>query len=432
MAFHATDPPVSVSDFADAAGRSPDDYSFRRYLTAKTTVDDRALHGPTEARLEAELADISATRDRATPVRVLEVGAGVGTTLPRLLARDRLPGRVHYTMLDREAANLDSARERLRAWGDRSDTPVDRSEPDESADDLRLSHDDGIVTVRFETADVFDFVADRAADAPDYDLLLAQAFLDLIDLDEDLPRLLSVVTDGGLVYAPITFDGETVFQPTPADLRDDAVLDLYHATMDAPDRPGSSTTGRELLTALPACGCAILSAGASDWVVYPQHVDGETEVTGGAGVHADHRPDDPTGDESPGDATATDQGGDERSEEPPAPETGGDSPDDSSPAPELPGVTTPDPPVPAVEAAWEPTDDAHYLADEAYFCHHIVHTVESAVADVLAGETSVDPGRADLTRADLQAWAETRHRQIHDGDLLYLAHNLDLLARVRR
>jgi SAM-dependent methyltransferase len=386
-----------VSDSADAAGRSPDDYSFRRYLTAKTTVDDRALHGPTEARLETELADISAARDRATPVRVLEVGAGVGTTLPRLLARDRLPGRVHYTLLDREGENVDSARERLRAWGDRPDTPVDRAEPDDPADDLRLSHDDGIVTVRFVTADVFDFVADHGADAPGYDLLLAQAFLDLIALDVDLPRLLSVVADGGLVYAPITFDGETVFEPTPAALRDDAVLDLYHATMDAPDRPGSSTTGRELLTALPACGCTILSAGASDWVVYPQ-------------------------------------GDDERSEEPPAPETDTDtdSPDASTPASDLPGVTTPDPPVPAVEAAWDQADDAHYLADEAYFCHHIVHTVESAVADVLAGETSVDPGRADLTPADLRAWAETRHRQIHDGDLLYLAHNLDLLARVRR
>jgi predicted O-methyltransferase YrrM len=384
-----------VSDFADAAGRSPDDYSFRRYLTAKTTVDDRALHGPTEARLEAELADVSAARDRATPVRVLEVGAGVGTTLPRLLARDRLPGRVHYTMLDREAENVDSARERLRAWGDRRDTPVDRAEPDDPADDLRLSHDDGIVTVRFVTADAFEFAADRGPDAPGYDLLLAQAFLDLTDLDSDLPRLLSVVTDGGLVYAPITFDGETVFEPTPADLRDDAVLDLYHATMDAPDRPGSSTTGRELLTALPASGCAILSAGASDWVVYPQ-------------------------------------GGDDRSAAPLAPETDADAADAPDAASELPGVTTPDPPVPAVEAEWDPTDDGNYLADEAYFCHHIVHTVESAVAAVLAGETSVDPGRADLTRADLRAWAETRHRQIHDGDLLYLAHNLDLLARVRR
>lgn len=392
-----------MSDSADAAGRSPDDYSFRRYLTAKTTVDDRALHGPTEARLEAELADVSAARDRATPVRVLEVGAGVGTTLPRLLARDRLPGRVHYTMLDREAANVEHARERLRAWGDRPDTPVDRAEPDDPADDLRLSHDDGIVTVRFVTADAFEFAADRGVDAPGYDLLLAQAFLDLIDLDTDLPRLFSVVADGGLVYAPITFDGETVFEPTPADLRDDAVLDLYHATMDAPDRPGSSTTGRELLTALPACGCGILSAGASDWVVYPQ-------------------------------------GGDERPSAPSAPEPDVDSSDADSadstppttaPASDLPGVTTPDPPVPAVEAEWGPTDDAHYLADEAYFCHHIVDTVESAVADVLAGETSVDPGRVDLTRADLRTWAETRHRQIHDGDLLYLAHNLDLLARVQ-
>lgn len=393
-----------MSDFADDDGRSPDDYSFRRYLTAKTTVDDRALHGPTEARLETELADVSAERDRETPVRVLEVGAGVGTTLPRLLARDRLPGRVHYTMLDREAENVEHAHERLRAWGDRPDTPVDLVEADDPADDLRLSHDDGIVTVRFVAADAFEFAADRGADAPDYDLLLAQAFLDLIDLDADLPRLLSVVADGGLVYAPITFDGETVFEPTPADLRDDAVLDLYHATMDAPDRPGSSTTGRELLTALPASGCAILSAGASDWVVYPQDVDDPSEAP-------------------PAPDSAADAAG--------ASTPAADMPDESASPPDLPGVTTPDPPVPAVTAEWEPTGDAHYLADEAYFCHHIVDTVESAVAAVLAGETSVDPARTDLTRDDLRTWAETRHRQLHDGDLLYLAHNLDLLARVR-
>ncbi|MFC5368154.1 class I SAM-dependent methyltransferase [Salinirubrum litoreum] len=402
-----------MSDFADADASSPDDYAFRRYLTAKTTVDDRALHGPTEARLETELADLSAARDRETPVRVLEVGAGVGTTLPRLLARDRLPGRVHYTLLDREAGNVEHARERLRAWGDRADTPVDRAEPDDPADDLRLSHDDGIVTVRFETADAFRFVADRAVDDPAYDLLLAQAFLDLIDLDDDLPRLLSVVADGGLIYAPITFDGETVFEPTPAGLRDEAVLDLYHATMDAPDRPGSSTTGRELLTALPACGCAILSAGASDWLVYPQGGDRPEAVAEGDDASTDKRSADATADQPPQDATELEQGGDERREEPP-----------------VPGVTATE--IPEVETQRPPTDESHYHADEAYFCHHIVNTVESAVAEVLAGETSVDPTSADLTREDLRTWAETRHRQIDAGDLLYLAHNLDLLARVRR
>jgi predicted O-methyltransferase YrrM len=407
-----------VSDLADAAVSSLADYSFRRYLAAKTTVDDRALHGPTEARLEAELADISAGRDRETPVRVLEVGAGVGTTLPRLLVRDRLPGRVHYTMLDRERENVEQAREHLRAWGDRSDTPVDRVEADDPADDLRLSHDDGIVTVRFETADAFRFVAERAADEPAYDLLLAQAVLDLLELDTDLPRLLSVVADGGLIYAPITFDGETVFEPTPGDLRDDAVLDLYHATMDASDRPGSSTTGRELLTALPASGCSILSAGASDWVVYPQSGDRRRAVAEGEGVTDGvvgdaERVEDATTDQPPQDATDPEQGGDERSEEPP-----------------VPGVTATE--IPDVAEQSDTTDESYYLADEAYFCHHIVNTVESAVADVLAGETSVDPTSADLTRADLRTWAETRHRQIESGDLLYLAHNLDLLARVSR
>jgi hypothetical protein len=408
---------------SDATDRTPEEYSFQRYLTAKTTVDDRALHGPTETRLEAELAAVSAARGRETPVRVLEVGAGVGTTLPRLLDRDRLPGRVHYTLLDHGAENVERARERLRAWGDRADTPVDRAEPDDPADDLRLSHDDGIVTVRFETADAFRFVAERA-DAPDYDLLLAQAFLDLIDLDADLSRLLRGVADGGLVYAPISFDGETVFEPTPDGLRDDAVLDLYHATMDAPDRPGSSTTGRALLTALPGCGCPVLSAGGSDWVVYPR---GATAPEPGG----DERREGPPVSESatpPADRSDATTRADDRS----AVTTAGDDRRDTTPtAAELPGVTPPTLRRPEQESPTDSGVDSRYLADEAYFCHHIVNTVESAVGDVLAGETSVDPGRADLTRADLRAWAETRHRQIESGELVYLAHNLDLLARVR-
>jgi hypothetical protein len=329
-----------------ATADRPDAYSFQRYLAAKRTVDDRALHRPTEDRLRRELADCGESGDETDgrdtdPCRVLEVGAGVGSTLTRLLDRNCLPASVDYTLLDSDPANLDAARDRLAAWVEERGATQHGAAPGEDGP-LRLAYDGTTVTVRFVAADAFAFVADRSAGA--YDLLVAQAFLDLFDLAEALPPLLRVVASGGLVYAPITFDGESVFEPTPDDLPDDTVRDAYHATMDAPDRGGSATTGRTLLTALPAHGASLLSAGASDWVVHPDPAGG-------------------------------------------------------------------------------------YPADEAYFCHHIVDTVAGAVGSVLDGDRAVEPP-GGLTHADLDRWVETRHRQVERGELVYVAHGYDVLARV--
>lgn len=64
-----------------------------------------------------------------------------------------------------------------------------------------------------------------------------------------------------------------------------------------------------------------------------------------------------------------------------------------------------------------PTDGG-YPADEAYFLHHIVETI----ADALADDEAVD-------RERLASWARTRHEQVAAADLVYLAHQLDVLAR---
>ena len=76
---------------------TPDSYnSFQRYLAAKVTVDDRALNRPVWERLVAALP-VSEALGR--PLQVLEVGAGIGTMVERLLAW--LPPRgLAYTALD--------------------------------------------------------------------------------------------------------------------------------------------------------------------------------------------------------------------------------------------------------------------------------------------------------------------------------------------
>ncbi|SEO97717.1 hypothetical protein SAMN04487948_109112 [Halogranum amylolyticum] len=293
----------------------PEEFSFRRYLAAKRTVDDRALHRPTLDRLTETVAG----RD---PLAVIEVAAGVGTGLQRLLAWDRLPDRLDYTLLDRDATNVDAARKRLSSWASDVGYAVTRRDGT-----LELARGSESVVIRFETADALAY-----ADQVDgrFDLLVGQAFLDLVDLADGLPALFDLVADGGLAYFPITFDGVTAFSPTPDPELERRVLDAYHATMDAPDRAGGSTTGRELLAAVPEAGGEVVAAGGSDWVVHPP-----------------------------------------------------------------------------------------YPVDEAYFLHHLVDTVAGAVD-------------GDVDDADRRTWAADRHDAVASGELRFLAHNVDVLARVVR
>ncbi|MEM6992433.1 MAG: class I SAM-dependent methyltransferase [Myxococcota bacterium] len=58
-----------------------------------------------------------------------------------------------------------------------------------------------------------------------------------------------------------------------------------------------------------------------------------------------------------------------------------------------------------------------YAGDEAYFLHHIVHTVEE--------ELKSHPELGAM----VQAWGRERHAQVESGALVYIAHQLDFAVR---
>jgi hypothetical protein len=60
-----------------------------------------------------------------------------------------------------------------------------------------------------------------------------------------------------------------------------------------------------------------------------------------------------------------------------------------------------------------------YVGDEAYFLHHILHFIEDELS-----------GHPDLADARLADWVQTRRVQIEAGELVYLTHQLDVLARM--
>jgi hypothetical protein len=305
----------------------PITYSLVRYLDAKKSVDDRALNWQVWQRLVAALP--RATTEQ--PLRILEVGAGIGSMVERLLAGDLLT-HATYTAIDQAPALLADACRRLRQWARERGFQVDESRQGQ----LHVRRAEQHITIETEAIDVAHFMA-REHGRRAWDLLIGQAFLDLVDMPTMLPGLCSLVRPDGLLYFPTTFDGDTAFQPECDPEFDGAIEACYHQAIDRrvlDGKPsGDSRAGRHLFAHFRTAAVDVLAAGGSDWVVF-------------AGANG-------------------------------------------------------------------------YPADEAYFLHDIIHTIDL----VLTGHPHLDAER-------LGAWVAQRHAQIEQGTLVYIAHQLDVLGRM--
>ena len=279
-----------------------DTESFIRYLAAKKSVDDRALN---RRVWHAMISAVRSTAAQQGGPRVLELGGGIGTMVERVIEEDRLrPGS--WTMIDAQPALVAEAHRRLAG---RAPFPVE-----------------------LLAAELHSFLA--SAFRP-FDLVVANAFLDLLDPQLALPPISELGRPGGLFLFSITFDGLTVFEPEIDRELDDRVLEAlspvdgrtYRGRVEIRD----SRCGRHLLTLLPRCGYRIVEAGSSDWIVYPQ---------------------------------------------------GG-----------------------------------RYLADERFFLSCILDFFEESLT-----------ARATLEPAELRRWLRARREQMDAGVLVFLAHQLDVLA----
>ncbi|HEX5298556.1 MAG TPA: class I SAM-dependent methyltransferase [Streptosporangiaceae bacterium] len=224
-------------------------FDYSRYLAAKTTVDDRALN-------RHVLAGLRRLVPAGTP-RVLEVGAGLGTMVARLVDWG-VVGAGEYILLDADRQLLDRSRRWLCDWaaarGLRSDL---------LPDGLRV----GDLRVRLVHAELGGYL--EAAHGELADVLIANAVLDLVDVPAVLPGLLRLLVPGGVYWFTINYDGESIF--VPGHPYDDRVMRAYHRDMDERVRygrpAGDSRTGRRLFRYLRDAGAPALAAGSSDWVV---------------------------------------------------------------------------------------------------------------------------------------------------------------------
>jgi SAM-dependent methyltransferase len=233
--------------------------SYAEYLAAKKTVDDRGLNSGVLAWVTERLHRLPA------PARVIEIGAGLGTMPARLVELGAL-FNARYVLVDSDAELLADARTWLEAWSSQRGLCTQRD-----GDTLIVSGEKTSLALTFQCCDV-DRLLDRAAQRNAYDLLIANAVLDLVDASAAVPRLLGLLAFGGAYWFSVNFDGETIFLPEhPNDLQ---LMRVYHRSMDERVRDGrcagDSRTGRHLFGHLRAAGARIARAGSSDWVVFAE------------------------------------------------------------------------------------------------------------------------------------------------------------------
>lgn len=236
---------------------------FSRYLAAKKSVDDRSLNRFVWNQLKMALS----TQIFEGPLKVLELGCGIGTMVERLIEWE-LAENVIYVGIDSRVENIQAAEERIGVWGSRNDYQLSFK-----TEHIALRKDNFFWKVSFREADVTTFHTNTGY----YDLLIANAFMDLINIPGALNRFAHWLAPGGLFYLTINFDGVTIFEPISDLVREAKLISLYHQSMDDRQvngqRSGDSQTGRHMFSHLRDAGAKILSAGASDWVVYP-NIDG--------------------------------------------------------------------------------------------------------------------------------------------------------------
>ena len=222
---------------------------YARYLTAKTTVDDRALNRQVLAELGRLMPAVRRGCWRSAPAW--------GRWWPGCWTGESSSAG-EYILLDADRQLLECSRRWLRDWaaarGLRSDLRPDGLQ----VGDLR---------VRLVHAELGDYLAAAATEPAD--VLIANAVLDLVDVPAVLPGLLRLLVPGGVYWFTINYDGESIF--APGHRHDDQVMRPTTATWTSASatagQPAKAARAAACSTTCATAGAPALAAGSSDWVV---------------------------------------------------------------------------------------------------------------------------------------------------------------------
>ncbi len=237
-----------------------DSQRFIRYLAVKRDIDDRSLSQSVWRKLRRRLRQA----DRWRPLDVIEMGGGIGTMFARTLDWALTP-HMQYTLIEANSDCLAECESRLKHLPYISMGPENRfhgQAPSGVAFALEMS-----------CADIYAVIDDPNM-FNRWDLVMAHAVMDLVNIPETLYGFQRLLRPGGLLYLTLNYDGLSCFLPQWETEFEEMLVSRYHHSMDhrviEGRRSGSSRSGRQLIMHLLSAKLPLIAVGNSDWIVLPQ------------------------------------------------------------------------------------------------------------------------------------------------------------------
>ncbi len=242
-------------------------FDYPEYLAIKQAIDDRSLNQSVWRTMTAWL------RPRAdnSEFRILEIGAGTGAMLLRLLNADLLT-HCQYFAVELEPGFARIAENELAVWAGANGFTMEVTGPS----CWTLKKAEKVIEIQWLTADILGLVS--VFDPGYFDLLIGHAVIDLLPVPACMPGLLNLVKSGGGYYFSLNFAGVTSF--SPSDPRDLEISAAYHRDMDK-RFPGlewrASQTGQLLGRWLKEQGHLVLAEGDSNWQISTEPMSSAAE-----------------------------------------------------------------------------------------------------------------------------------------------------------
>lgn len=231
-------------------------FDYVQYLDVKKSIDDRSLN---QAVWEHFSSWLLSKGDQGSRLKVLEIGAGIGTMIERLLEAS-LFNQCHYIALEPEFRFKEAALSRFKSWASKHSCSFQIN----SAGLWVISNSEFEVQIEWIDADAN--TINQLFSDENFDLILSHAVIDLLPVPEIMPIILEKLKTQGAFYFSLNFSGNTNFYP--AYEQDDEISRLYHADMDSrfPHLDWQpSLTGKELPVWLKNYGCKQVVGGVSNW-----------------------------------------------------------------------------------------------------------------------------------------------------------------------
>jgi len=224
--------------------RTAHTFNYPRYLKALQSVSARAQ---SDALYQQFLDALAARADETrAPLRLLEIGAGRGDQMERILddmaARDTV---VHYTALEPQ--------------------PENRTVTESVAE----SYVAGLHTVTVQPTPLLDVATENGIA---YDAIVAPSVLDLMPLHDALATVEALLSETGILYAPLTFAMGTKLAPYPSARTagtEHKVTSIYHNSIRQKNNIEKGMYPAHEISSWANMRSAHLTMQGSDWVIAP-------------------------------------------------------------------------------------------------------------------------------------------------------------------